>query len=192
MTQKDYLKQLEEALDALNPQDKDELMADFKEHFDIGLSEGKSEKEIIDSLGPVDDLVQSLDLKRLETQKQETHDFKKTFSSKIERVIIDGVHANVTINVSQDDQTHIDYEISKRILGKLSTEVTSRQEGNTLLVAVTNANRLFWHNVDPIDLSLELPKNLIELVCKSASGDIRIDDCVVEHLDIHSMAGDIV
>ncbi len=191
MTQKEYLNQLAEALDALNPQDKDELMADFKEHFDIGLSEGKSEKEIIDSLGPVGELVQSLDLKRLENHKQESHDSRKVFGSTIQRVVIDGVHADVTINASQDDQTHIDYEISKRVLGKLSTQVTTKQEGNTLFVTVTNENRLFKHSVDPVDLSFELPKTLVELICKTASGDIRIDDCVIEHLDLHSLSGDI-
>jgi DUF4097 and DUF4098 domain-containing protein YvlB len=191
MTQKAYLEQLEDALEALDPKDKDELMADFKEHFEIGLSEGKSEKEIIDSLGPLDELIQSLDLKRLENHKQKTDDFRKTFSSSIEKVIIDGVQADVTINASQDNQIHLDYEISKRILGKLSTEVTTKQEGNTLFVTVVNENRLFRNSVEPVDLSFDLPKTLIELVCKTASGDIRIDDCAVENLDLHSLSGDI-
>ena len=116
----------------------------------------------------MDRLVQSLDLKRLEKHNQENQDFRKTFDASIDHVIIDGIQADITIIESNDDQIHLDYEISKRILGKLSTEVVTKQEGNTLLVTVVNENRLFKHSVDPIDLCFTLPKGLVEVICKNS------------------------
>lgn len=191
MNQKDYLKALEDALNGISSQDKADLMADFKEHFDIGLSEGKTEQEIIDHLGPVKDLVDSLDLKRLEQPQTVIHDHNQSIAGPIEEVIIDGLHADVTIMASDDDQVHVDYEIAKSVLGKLSTEVNSRQEGKTLYVTVSATNRLFRPSLDPVDLTIQCPKFLKHLSCKTASGDIQLDELSFEELELHSLSGDI-
>lgn len=191
MTQHAYLKQLEDALSALDPKDKDELMTDFSAHFAIKLSQGESEEEIVDSLGPVKDLVESLDLKRLTNPKYETQGNSQSFSEKVENVMIDGRHADVTMIASDDDQAHVDYDISKRLLGKLATEVTTRQEGKTLLVAVTSTNKLLMNSLDSVDLMLRLPKNLVDLNCKTTSGDIHINELNVESMQLHSLSGDI-
>jgi hypothetical protein len=191
MNQKEYLKTLEEALNGIDPKDKEELMADFKEHFDIGLSEGQTEEAIIAHLGSVEDLIESLDLKRLESPHVYESKSDRIYNEDVEKVIIDGLHADVTINVSDDNQAHVDYEISKKLLGKLSTEVTSRQEGKTLYVTVSSINKIFKSSLDPVDLHLELPNSLKELKCKTASGDIKIDELNFETLEIHSVSGDI-
>lgn len=191
MTQKEYLKALEDALSGIDPQDKEELLADFKEHFDIGLSEGKSEQDIIEKLGSVKDLVESLDLKRLESFNTEESTHNKTITDRVDTVIIDGFHADVTIFASDDDQSHVDYEISKRILGKLSTEVTTKQDGSVLTVTVSSVNKFFRNSMDPVDLTIQVPSVLKVLQCKTASGDIKIDDLSIESLEVHSLSGDI-
>jgi len=191
MNQKEYLRALEEALSGIDPKDKEELMADFKEHFDIGLSEGQTEEAIIAHLGSVKDLVESLDLKRLESPQAYESKTDRIYSEDVEKVIIDGLHADVTINVSDDNQAHVDYEISKKLLGKLSAEVTSRQEGKTLYVTVSSINKIFKSSLDPVDLHLELPNSLKELNCKTASGDIKIDELNFQTLEVHSISGDI-
>jgi len=190
MTQKAYLNALEEALAGINANDKEELMADFKEHFSIGLDEGKSEEEIINHLGTVNELVESLDLKKLKTNPQETK-VDRTFSEEIDKVIIDGLHADVTISVSEDNQAHVDYDISKRLLGKLNTEVTTHQEGKTLTVTVSVLNKIFRNNLDPIDLNIQLPQAIKTLNCKTVSGDITIDELEFETLELQSVSGDI-
>jgi DUF4097 and DUF4098 domain-containing protein YvlB len=191
MTQKEYLNALEEALNGIDPKDKEELMADFKEHFDIGLSEGKSEQDIIDHLGPVNDLVESLDLKRLKTESVNPKPREEAITGEIESVIIDAQHADVTITPSNDDQSHVEYEISKRLLGKLSTEVTTRQEGKTLFVSVITANKLFHSSSDSVDLDISLPKHLKTLQCKTTSGDLDVQDLSIDHIELHSISGDI-
>ena len=191
MTQKEYLEALEEALSGLDPKDKDELMADFKEHFDIGHSEGKTEQEIIDHLGSVKDLVESLDLKRLESQNATSSDHNKTFNEQVDRLVVEGLHADVTIVASDDEQTHVDYEISRSLLGKLSTEVTTKQEGKSLFVTVTSVIKFFKNSLDPVDLTIQIPKLMREVICKTVSGDIKLDDLTIESLELHSVSGDI-
>lgn len=47
----EYLNKLEKALKRLSEIDKQEILADYKEHFEIGYEAGKTDKQIIESLG---------------------------------------------------------------------------------------------------------------------------------------------
>ncbi len=51
MTKKEYLKKLEGGLSGIPESDVKDIMADYEEHFSIGESEGRSEQELIESLG---------------------------------------------------------------------------------------------------------------------------------------------
>lgn len=51
MNRHEFLKQLQNALNHLPDQERNEILQDFKEHFDIGRSEGKTDEEIAASLG---------------------------------------------------------------------------------------------------------------------------------------------
>src|SRR5690625_2055425 len=51
MTKKQFLQQLDAALRKLPKDEREEILQDFKEHFAIGQEEGKSDEELIASLG---------------------------------------------------------------------------------------------------------------------------------------------
>lgn len=51
MNKEQFLKQLNDGLGKLPEYEREDIIQDFHEHFDIGLNEGKSEQEIISSLG---------------------------------------------------------------------------------------------------------------------------------------------
>lgn len=51
MNKKQFLKELREELKQLPKEDLDSIMEDFEEHFKIGLSKGRNEEEIAESLG---------------------------------------------------------------------------------------------------------------------------------------------
>ena len=53
MKKEDYLKQVEEALKNTDAATRDEILDDFNQHFAAGMRQGKSEDEIIASLGDV-------------------------------------------------------------------------------------------------------------------------------------------
>lgn len=51
MNKRQFLKELREELKQLPKEDLDSIMEDFEEHFKIGLSKGRNEEEIAESLG---------------------------------------------------------------------------------------------------------------------------------------------
>ncbi|TCT14063.1 putative membrane protein [Natranaerovirga pectinivora] len=77
MTQKEYLSLLEESLGNINNDDKEEILFDYREHFRLGLLEGKSEEEIIKALGSPKQLAKQFKVETL-IKEAET---KKSLSS---------------------------------------------------------------------------------------------------------------
>lgn len=51
MNKKEFLKELSILLNDLPSEERDEILFDYEEHFSIGHEEGKTDKEIIESLG---------------------------------------------------------------------------------------------------------------------------------------------
>lgn len=51
MTKAEFLQQLQNHLLPLAAADRDEILADFEEHFQAGLESGKSEEQICEELG---------------------------------------------------------------------------------------------------------------------------------------------
>ena len=51
MKKEEFLKQLENVISGLPLSEKDEIMADYEEHFSVGVEAGRSESEIVASLG---------------------------------------------------------------------------------------------------------------------------------------------
>lgn len=51
MTKEQFFKQLDGGLNKLPEDEREDILQDFYEHFEIGLNEGKSEQKIIAALG---------------------------------------------------------------------------------------------------------------------------------------------
>ncbi|WML46451.1 HAAS domain-containing protein [Neobacillus sp. PS3-40] len=51
MTKEQFLKQLDSSLNRLSTAERQDILQDYKEHFDIGLESGKTEEQIASSLG---------------------------------------------------------------------------------------------------------------------------------------------
>lgn len=61
MTREEYMEKLEKALDRFDDELKEDIINDYTEHFTIGLANGKSDEEVIEELGSIDELVDELD-----------------------------------------------------------------------------------------------------------------------------------
>lgn len=51
MSKSKFLQQLNESLKPLSVKERADILQDYEEHFSIGLEEGKTEEEIVTSLG---------------------------------------------------------------------------------------------------------------------------------------------
>lgn len=60
MSKQEYMYNLWEALNAYDPEIRDEIVNDYEDHFDMGHQAGKSDDEVIKELGSIDELINDL------------------------------------------------------------------------------------------------------------------------------------
>lgn len=60
MNKVEYLEALKEALKNTDKDVMDEILADYEEHFQVGMENGKTEEEICEELGSIEDLVEEI------------------------------------------------------------------------------------------------------------------------------------
>ncbi|MGY4688198.1 DUF1700 domain-containing protein [Salibacterium sp. K-3] len=60
MNKEQFLRKLDAALDKLSYDEREDILQDFREHFDIGIGEGKTEEEISKSLGSPNQIAKEL------------------------------------------------------------------------------------------------------------------------------------
>ncbi|WP_442598889.1 HAAS signaling domain-containing protein [Neobacillus sp. D3-1R] len=96
MMQNEFLTKLEELLSRVPELDRKEMLYDYQEHFEIGLANGKSQRELMEELGDphviARDLLAEYRIGRTEKEKEtETDEVKDKPSTNIFRSIIAGV-----------------------------------------------------------------------------------------------------
>ena len=60
MNKVEYLDALKEALKNTDKDIMEEIISDYEEHFQVGVENGKSEEQICEDLGSIDDLVEEI------------------------------------------------------------------------------------------------------------------------------------
>jgi len=193
MNKESYLNQLNDALKGVDEKVRKELMDDFNEHFQSGIQEGKSEAEIIASLGSVEELIEALDLDNT-IEHIQNNDFPSEY--KVDSVNIDGLHASIHVCSSKDELTHVRCEKAGRLLDKLSYDVTMKQDGSNLSIEVHNNKRTIFRRPfsvisKELDIYLEIPETLALFKCKTVNGDIDLDQVKMKQLTLSSTSGDM-
>ncbi|WP_066073885.1 DUF1700 domain-containing protein [Neobacillus soli] len=85
MTKEQFLKQLDSALSRLSTVERQDILQDYIEHFDIGLEEGKTEVQIAASLGSPNqiakELLASYHLEKVETTASAGNIFRAVWAA---------------------------------------------------------------------------------------------------------------
>ena len=76
----EYLSKLEKALRKLSELDKREILADYREHFEIGYEAGKTDGQIIDELGDPSEIAKMYTALGATKKAHESKSFKDTLS----------------------------------------------------------------------------------------------------------------
>ena len=113
MTKSEYMDVLREKLQHYNRALETEILEDYEQHFAEGLAEGRSEEEIIEELGNIEDMLQEFsqeDLKQeleiVESEASQSNSYEQLYRA----VVIEGLVADVEVSASADGQLKIDYE----------------------------------------------------------------------------------
>jgi DUF4097 and DUF4098 domain-containing protein YvlB len=82
MNKMEYLNALKEALKDTDESVMEEIISDYEEHFQVGIEKGKSEEQICEELGSINDLVDEIkEVYRAENSKRDKEDENQTNSN---------------------------------------------------------------------------------------------------------------
>lgn len=137
MTKQEYMKKLQERLESFGQELQEEILEDYRQHFAEGENQGKSEEEIIEELGNIEEMIRELSEEELPEQfarrglepaavteggvekqpeenagpNRETETRKSySYSGNYKSVILEGKAANINVTRSEDERIHVDYE----------------------------------------------------------------------------------
>jgi len=282
MTKQEYMEKLAAALEERVPEMKDEVLEDYEAHFNMAMAEGKSEEQICEDLGDIDDFVSefaSMEGNKANTGKtfnfnysfegktfedivgdfskglkeagdaiskgmtevveslktayksdevqnaikngktfvnQEMNMFKDKFevdpvseedidpedvsstsvnTSSIKKIIVDAVIADVTVEKSEDDKVHIEYENNGSLDQQLKYRYYFKEENDTIYTGVkktlTKAG-LFSNAFNPnITLRISIPVEMDSVTVISASGELEVSGVKVKNMKLQAASGDM-
>lgn len=129
MTKNEYMKMLEIQLGKFSQSTRQEILEDYENHFAEAISQGKSEEEIINELGDIQDMIDEIpdeDLSQENTPENSMYDGAEACSAAGEdssgrrvisdctgtyrKIVADCKATDVLVRTSADDKLYVQYE----------------------------------------------------------------------------------
>lgn len=195
MNKQEYLSKLAHALREYDPEIQEEIMHDYAEHFQIGAEDGKSDAEIIASLGDIQELIETLGEPDAAAPSKQASKSSVNSQKPVKKVVLDAYIADVEVLASRDNTIQADYLNDGSYKEKMMFLFHGEQVGDVYYLKLEQANKnLFgWHSFTSSDMKIKLaiPNGLSSLQIKSISGDTEIDSIQIESLQWNSASGDL-
>ena len=205
MTREEYMKQLEESLQGYSREFAEEILDNYREHFETGLREGRTEEEICEELGEIETLLQDIqemmgdrDIRAHELEQYTAvAEYQEQYSG-IRKVELSLVAIDVKLSASADNQLHVYLEggqdkgtyLEERMAGDsyyAYERKVERDQSRGLLAQLMNIG----HSKENLCLVVEVPERLESLTIKTISGDMQLGGFGSRELLLSSTSGDI-
>lgn len=205
MTREEYMKQLEESLQGYSREFAEEILDNYREHFETGLREGRTEEEICEELGEIETLLQDIQEmmgdRDIRTHELEQYtavaEYQEQYSG-IRKVELSLVTIDVKLSASADNQLHVYLEggqdkgtyLEERMAGDsyyAYERKMERDQSRGLLAQLMNIGR----SKENLCLVVEVPERLESLTIKTISGDMQLGGFGSRELLLSSTSGDI-
>ena len=212
MTRLEYMAALREKLESFNFSLQQEILDDYEQHFAEGLSAGKSEEEIIEELGDIDDMIQEFS----EEERRQDLQVLEAFSQKPESydcgyrgIEIDGLIANVELEKSPDGKLTVDYQNNGSEEMQKRYRFYQYEENNIFHVGVKDMGEeeggkkinIFGINIfsgistgvmnGAIRLTIRIPEGFPKVSVQTVSGDLKVSEIHVVELSVQTVSGDV-
>jgi len=214
MNKKEYLVELQEALkkNGIREEVVKEVIDDYEEHFVIGKSNGKTEEEICQELGTVDEMVREILAMDSEFKKEELSQMKVVQSEVIQsdnvtnnsyegtkeeagpfsKLKVDGISGKIYI--TRGDTLKVNFDTSRGSQEKSGFNFVHYQNGDTFYVGLKPKmgrifSFLFLH--ERVDLYIQVPNFVSIIDVSNASGYIKIDGVNADYLEAYNASGEI-
>ena len=83
MSKEEFLRVLERKLDVINEKERKDIIDEYRTHIEMKLQEGKTEEEVIQDFGDIDELVEEI----LDAYKINTQRVNQSFDAKLNKVL---------------------------------------------------------------------------------------------------------
>lgn len=209
MDKQTFLSTLRSGLDFLPAQERDEVVAEFEEHFEVGVERGHSEEALLDQLGDPTRVIEAYRVDAMRqgnvspAEKEKPHAqprpiermpqtssnryvsiHEKHRASAVKKVTIRVIDSNV-IFVPGEDGVSVDIE------GNCGCDYTVHLSDGELLINQESRFLRFLHWGKEPDVRLTLPaafKGLVDV--KSTAGDLFIPSFKAKELRANTVSGD--
>lgn len=215
MTKADYMNKLQEKLEQFNQGLQEEILEDYEQHFAEGLAMGKTEEEIIEELGNIEEMIQEFseeDYKQemipADAEREESPE--QAYSGTYRAIVLDGMVADVAVRESEDGRIYVHYDNEDEKM-KQMYRFYQYEENGIFYVGVKQregmempgAKRmvLFGRTIfsfqnagsrgADISLELEVPKGFPSVQVSTLSGDIEVRGLHVGELQLNTNSGDL-
>lgn len=212
-----YLKELKEALEHVNPEIEKEIVEDFQAHFEMGLEEGKTEEELAQELGDPKELAKQLEEEygrfdtpaKAEPEVEDTKHHRHTehwsdeewdndgepvefidSEGKIKAMKLDMVIAEIYVSRSKDGVFRVTYENSASGgIFKKKIRYHSYVSGDTFIAKEETTGNLgrAWSSME-----IELPEDFVRIEIAGVSTDVEMDKISAkESITINLVSGNV-
>lgn len=144
MNKIEYLRALKEALKDTNQSVMEEIVSDYEEHFQVGIEKGKSEEQICEDLGSIDDLVEEIK----EVYNAKSKEAKKTDDKKAE-------DKEAEEKKEEDKQS----DSKNKKFGPIIISIDGKKIGNVINDALDTAGEAI-SNIDVVEIGNNLKNTL--------------------------------
>ena len=115
MTKSEYLNSLQEKLEKFGKELQEEIVEDYKQHFAEGEKQGRTEEEIIEELGNVEEMIR--ELSEMDQDRDPDREYKKiererncTYIGEYNSIELSGEEADIVLEPSEGNQIQVEYE----------------------------------------------------------------------------------
>lgn len=165
MTKNEYLEKLKEILTGIETDLAREIVEDYEEHFEMGLKKGKTEEQICEELGDINEIAKELEgLEKQSNFSNTTQELKivpnteliatnntelissqdtewkqeRAGEGNLKDIIVDALFADVIVMPSENNKITINYENCGNLKQKMMYEFKSWQEGDKIFAKLIN------------------------------------------------------
>lgn len=206
MTKNEYIEKLKETLVGFEKDLAREILEDYEEHFEMGMKKGKTEEQICEELGDINEIAK--ELKGLEKDQNSTSSNKKesltgitewkqekTEEVNIKNIIVDALFADVIVIPSGNNQITLNYVNYGDQKQQMMYEFQSWQEGDRIIAKVirkeTNFGFFNYIKTPRMNIEVRIPDYFPNLQLNSTSGDMRLTGSKSYEVVVNTMSGDI-
>jgi len=197
MTEQQFLNELDDNLKKLHENERHDIRRDFIEYFEHGRLEGKTTAQIIESLGPIEELAEEI-LAAYEEEALITNTatyFPPADTNSFQNIHVNSTNTNLTIRSADVTEPYVDIQNENN-----DSTVTMTINGDKLHVNIEAKTKYYKilfvtiiRSASAVDATLYLPKmHYNEVIANNENGNIKLKNMQFRNGQLHSENGRIV